>query len=63
VIALGNELLLSVAAPPTSPATAREVAVEHFAFCPDNVLQTGTGDLDAYAEELIGARTWSFWWD
>ncbi|CAL9520108.1 DUF4253 domain-containing protein [Streptomyces sp. enrichment culture] len=38
VITLGRELPLSVAAPPPTPAQAREVAVEHFAFCPDNLL-------------------------
>jgi hypothetical protein len=63
VIGLGRELLLSVAAPPTTPEQARAVAVEHLAFCPDNLLQPGPGDLDAYAEELLGARAWAFWWD
>ncbi|MEU6070481.1 MULTISPECIES: DUF4253 domain-containing protein [Streptomyces] len=52
-------LTLSVAAPPSTPAEAEALAVEHFAFCPD---ETGE-DLPGYAKRLVGARTWSFWWD
>ncbi|MFE0508357.1 DUF4253 domain-containing protein [Streptomyces sp. NPDC058964] len=52
-------LVVSVAAPPATPAEAEAVAVEHFAFCPD---ETGD-DLQEYAKRLIGAHTWSFWWD
>ena len=63
VVALGfDALLLSVAAPPADPAEAEAVAAEHFAFCPDNVMQ-GTGTLRAYAKELVGETTWFFWWD
>jgi hypothetical protein len=63
VVGLGFDVLaVSVAAPPTTLAEAEPVAAEHFAFCPDNVLQ-GPGTLDAYAHQLIGRPTWSFWWD
>jgi hypothetical protein len=63
VVALGFDILVvSVAAPPTTPAQAEAVAAEHFAFCPDNISQ-GAGSLREYAEELVGERTWSFWWD
>lgn len=63
VVGLGFDVLaVSVAAPPTTLAEAEPVAAEHFAFCPDNVLQ-GPGALDAYAHQLIGQPTWSFWWD
>lgn len=55
-------LVLSVAAPPASVDEAEAVAAEHFAFCPDNVTQ-GSGSLRAYAESLVGAPAWSFWWD
>jgi hypothetical protein len=59
VVALGfDRLVLSVAAPPTSLDEAEEVAVEHFAFCPDDI-----GDLETYAQKLIGEHTWHFWWD
>ncbi|MBA9007574.1 DUF4253 domain-containing protein [Thermomonospora cellulosilytica] len=53
---------LSVAAPPATLDQAIEIAVEHHAFCPDNVRQ-GCGDLTRYAESLVDAEHWSFWWD
>ncbi|MDQ0959929.1 hypothetical protein QFZ66_003807 [Streptomyces sp. B4I13] len=63
VVGLGFDVLvLSVAAPPATSAEAAAVAAEHFAFCPDNVLQ-GDGDLASYAERLAGEHAWSFWWD
>lgn len=63
VVGLGFDVLVaSVAAPPAGPAEAEQAALEHFAFCPDNVLQ-GAGSLQAYASGLIGAHTWTFWWD
>jgi hypothetical protein len=64
VVGLGfNDLVLSVAAPPTSLEEAEAVAAEHFAFCPDNITQKGPGGLRAYAEGLVGERAWTFWWD
>ncbi|MEU9403617.1 DUF4253 domain-containing protein [Streptomyces sp. NPDC048242] len=64
VVALShNRLDLSVAAPPQTLDEALAVAVEHFAFCPDNVWQ-GYETLRLYAEEaLVGSRHWTFWWD
>ncbi|MEU4115468.1 DUF4253 domain-containing protein [Kitasatospora sp. NPDC028055] len=53
---------LSVAAPPTSRAEALLVAAEHAAFCPDNVLGAEEG-LAGYAEDLVDAAHWGFWWD
>jgi hypothetical protein len=59
-----NQLVLSVAAPPTTLAQAEAIAAEHFAFCPDNITQGAHPTLRAYAEhELLTKRTWSFWWD
>lgn len=57
------ELYLSVAAPPTNAEQAISIAAEHFAFCPDNVWQGGAPNLVAYADQLINAPIWSFWWD
>ncbi|MFY1689478.1 DUF4253 domain-containing protein [Plantactinospora sp. WMMB782] len=58
------ELYLSVAALPSDRAEATRVAAEHFAFCPDNVWQAGRAHtLTAYAERLMNAPIWSFWWD
>ncbi|MEU6231052.1 DUF4253 domain-containing protein [Streptomyces sp. NPDC047042] len=59
-----NQLVLSVAAPPTTLAEAEAIAAEHFAFCPDNITQGPHTTLPAYAEhELLAKQTWSFWWD
>lgn len=57
-----DTLELSVPAPPATLAEALPLAAEHTAFCPDLVFQ-GSGSLTAYAEELVGAHQWSFWWD
>jgi len=63
VIGLGYDTLeMSVAAPPTTLEHARQVAAEHFALCPDNIAQ-GPEDFDLYAQHLVGAPNWSFWWD
>jgi hypothetical protein len=63
VIGLGFDTLrVSVTAPPTTIDQALLVAAEHFAFCPDNVWQ-GEGSLAVYAEDLVGATSWTFWWD
>ncbi|MEV6595081.1 DUF4253 domain-containing protein [Streptomyces acidicola] len=59
-----DQLVLSVAAPPTTQAEAEAVAAEHFAFCPDNITQGHHETLRAYAaHEVLGQRGWSFWWD
>lgn len=42
---------------------ALHVAAEHFAFCPDNVWQSGTTTLVSYAGSITGRAWWSFWWD
>jgi Domain of unknown function (DUF4253) len=53
---------LLVERPALSSAAAFAVAAEHFAFCMDNVRQ-GAGSIREYAEDLLGATRWSFWWD
>ncbi|MEU9479259.1 DUF4253 domain-containing protein [Streptomyces sp. NPDC048191] len=64
VVALGlGTLVVSVAAPPATQEDAEAVAAEHFAFCPDNVLQGDRDTLRTYAKDLVGASTWTFWWD
>ncbi|MEU7529959.1 DUF4253 domain-containing protein [Saccharothrix sp. NPDC042600] len=64
VVALGpGDLVLGVAAPPTTRAEALAVAAEHFAFCPDNVWQ-GDARLSSYADRLVAdGHRWSFWWE
>ena len=64
VLGMGfDPLTLSVAAPPTDIDQALRVAAEHFAFCPDNVLQSSTHRLRDYAELLVDRPVWDFWWD
>ncbi|MFE5819458.1 DUF4253 domain-containing protein [Streptomyces sp. NPDC056479] len=65
VVALGfDTLLVSVAAPPRTPAEAEALAAEHFAFCPDNIWQGSDPTLPAYAEhQLLNQPAWHFWWD
>ncbi|MDX3521819.1 DUF4253 domain-containing protein [Streptomyces scabiei] len=59
-----DQLVLSVAAPPTTEAEAEAVAAEHFAFCPGAIRQgTSDGTRAAYARTLLAEPTWSFWWD
>jgi len=59
-----DRLTVSVAAPPRTPAEAMATAAEHYAFCPDNITQGPHASLREYAErEVLGARSWSFWWD
>ncbi|MET8102597.1 DUF4253 domain-containing protein [Streptomyces sp. NPDC005236] len=59
-----DQLVLSVAAPPTTVSEAEAVAAEHFAFCPDNITQGHHDTLREYAEhEVLGEQVWSFWWD
>ncbi|MFD5632397.1 DUF4253 domain-containing protein [Streptomyces sp. NPDC127072] len=59
-----DQLVLSVAAPPTTTAEAEAVAAEHFAFCPDNITQGSHETLRAYAaREVLDQKVWSFWWD
>ncbi|GAA2780421.1 DUF4253 domain-containing protein [Saccharopolyspora taberi] len=63
LLRLGPDRLdLSVAAPPQEHDHATAVAAEHWAFCPDRILQE-SGSIAAYAREIRGRRTWSFWWD
>ncbi|MEV5736523.1 DUF4253 domain-containing protein [Streptomyces sp. NPDC052292] len=64
VVALGFDVLVvSVAAPPSTLADAEALAAEHFAFCPDNITQSGVDGLRAYAKALVGEPSWTFWWD
>ncbi|MBL1081693.1 DUF4253 domain-containing protein [Streptomyces actinomycinicus] len=64
VVALGlDALVVSVAAPPGTVTDAEVLAAEHYALCPNTVAQSGPGSIEAYAEELVGATSWSFWWD
>jgi hypothetical protein len=65
-------LLVSVAAPPNTYEEAVAIAAEHHAFCPDGIdrspwpgasLDPSGPSLRGYAQALIGATEWHFWWD
>jgi Domain of unknown function (DUF4253) len=59
-----DTLHLAVSAPPVSPGHAERVAAEHFAFCPDNIVQGLSGTIRAYAAKyVLGKADWWFWWD
>lgn len=63
VVGMGPDtLVLAVGRPPRDIATATSIAAEHYAFCPDNVDQ-GVGSVSEYAESLVDAELWPFWWD
>jgi Domain of unknown function (DUF4253) len=53
-----NTLAMTVARHPKSLEEARLVAAEHFAFH-----KAIAAEFDEYAQNLIGAQTWFFWWD
>lgn len=50
------------ARPITDKKAAFGLALEHFAFCPDNVLQN-TGTIGKLADSLTKSAVWHFWWD
>lgn len=59
-----DQLVVSVASPPTTLAEAEAVAAEHFAFCPDNITQGSHSTLADYAAKaVLDQPAWSFWWD
>ena len=55
-----STLYLAVAWPPATLEHARRVAAEHWAFCPDIGSFEG---FDEYAEGLVAAQVWSFYWE
>ncbi len=62
-VGLGTDtLVLAVGRPARDLGSALAIAAEHYAFCPDNV-QQGTGSVQEYAETLVDAEHWPFWWD
>ena len=63
VVGLGTDTLtLAVGHPARDLASATAIAAEHYAFCPDSV-QQGVGTIREYAESLVDAELWPFWWD
>lgn len=52
---------LSIAKPIRRRDEAMRMAQVHHRYCPDNI--EGAGTFEEYAASLVGATTWSFWWD
>lgn len=57
----GSELEFT-ARPVEDKSEAFKLALEHFAFCPDNVLQN-VGTIGKLADSLTKSSVWHFWWD
>ncbi len=63
VVGVANDFIeLRVARPPTDRAAALRLAVEHYAYCND-VVEQGTGSIEALAATLLNGSVWFFWWD
>lgn len=63
VVKIGfDTLTLVVERPPLNRDHALAVAAEHYAFCPDNVMQA-METLDAYGDLILRNPIWTFWWD
>ena len=58
----GAEIQLLVERPPRSLQSAQRIAAEHFAFC-DECGGQGLRQVGEIAASLLGAPTWTFWWD
>lgn len=56
-----NQLIVSVAAAPTTSARALGVAAEHRAFCPDEFTKVPV-PFATVAAELLHEHVWGFWW-
>jgi hypothetical protein len=63
ILGLGpDSLYVYVANPVRSDEIADKLAIEHFRYCPDSVLQT-LGSVGRLAGEIRGCDLWQFWWE
>ncbi len=63
ILGLGpDSLYVYVAKPVCSGEKATRLAIEHFRYCPDSVLQT-LGSVGRLASEISGCDLWQFWWE
>lgn len=58
----GDVVELRIARPISDAGEAAEVARVQYTYCSD-IVDQGTGTLDALASTLLGATVWYFWWD
>lgn len=58
----GDVAQCRVARPPETDGAASRLARQQCAYCSD-IVDQGTGTVEALAAGLRGGRTWYFWWD
>jgi hypothetical protein len=63
VVALLDELYVSVAAPPLRWGHAEHLTLEHLLVCSDNLQNMVCPTFRGYVDRILGADLWSFWWD
>lgn len=61
-VVTGDVWELYVERPPQTEAEVLELALSQYYYCPD-VVDQGVGYIHARASELLGAKSWYFWWD
>jgi len=57
-----DALYLYVEKPAASAERSHSLAIEHFRYCPDNVMQS-LGTIGRLAQEIKGCDLWQFWWE
>ncbi|WP_078629431.1 DUF4253 domain-containing protein [Streptomyces sp. 142MFCol3.1] len=60
---VGATLYVSVASPPHTREQAERVALEHLLTTADNIVDDPPTPFPRYAQSLVGAPLWRFWWD
>jgi hypothetical protein len=63
VVALLDELYVSVAAPPLRWGHAEHLTLEHLLVCSDNLQNMVCPTFHGYVDRILGTDVWSFWWD
>ncbi len=62
ILGLGPDSLYFYVAKPVSAFAATSLAIEHFRYCPDSVLQS-LGSVGRLASEISDCDLWQFWWE
>jgi hypothetical protein len=62
ILGLGPDSLYFYVAKPVSSVAATRLAIEHFRYCPDSVLQS-LGSIGRLASEISNCDLWQFWWE
>jgi hypothetical protein len=60
--ATSDVIELHVARPPRDRVSALSLANQQYRYCYD-IVEQGTGSIEALAATLLGAPVWYFWWD